>query len=194
MDILSQLKSATAEQHDRLESDLDVSRPSMDLAQYQKLLERFYGFYTAWEPAVAPELDRIPELDFEKRRKLPLLARDLREVTNGDIRLDSLPVCTDLPAINGLARKLGSMYVTEGSTLGGQLLSRHFGQLFDLDAKSGCAFFSSYQDGLGSMWTAFRNLLVKQATSENTAEIIGGAVDTFRCMHRWLCMERTTIA
>jgi len=179
------LRLATQAEHQRLEQKLDLLSPSLNLEQYVHLLRRFYGFYKGWEPKVAERVAvDLPEL-FDPRRKLPLLETDLlalgSEQPNG---LADQP-CLDVLELDTLAGALGSMYVSEGSTLGGQLLSPHFRKQLHIDAGSGCAFFAGYGDLTFARWRAFQAVLRSRPPSDDKA-IIDSALTTFRLLYDWL--------
>ena len=79
---------------------------------------------------------------------------------------------------------LGSMYVFEGATLGGQFITRHLAGRFGLPAAG--EYFNSYGDDVGRMWKAFRGVLLEHSSPEADPVIIGAAVDTFERFGRWL--------
>jgi heme oxygenase len=95
-----------------------------------------------------------------------------------------------IPQVQTLAQVLGSLYVLEGSTLGGQLLTRHFEKSLGLRGGAGCSFFASYGNDVGKMWTEFRNALVNHADPSTHPEIIESAIETFRLVHAALCAEK----
>jgi heme oxygenase len=52
----------------------------------------------------------------------------------------ALPQYHDLPDIEDWPRMLGCLYVLEGATLGGQIISRHLQRTLHIDAINGAAF------------------------------------------------------
>ena len=191
-DILTALKNATAPLHQRLESNLNLLSSSYTTEDYLRLLKAFWGYYQPFEAG----LGGVPALqgwlpDIAKRSKLPLLAADLQVLgVHGDA-LDKLPVCTALPACADLAAALGCLYVMEGSTLGGQFISRHFKMLLNIDAENGGAFFTGYGEQTGAMWQTFRAVLmaatVDKAATVDEASLIHAACETFTTLEHWLC-------
>jgi len=119
--ILSRLRTETGQDHVRLEADLDLLRADMRLDSYRDLLARFYGFYVPWEREVTRNLPENLTDFFHERRKVPKLLADLEFL--GRERVDGLPLCRSLPSLDSVPRILGSLYVVEGATLGGQLIS-----------------------------------------------------------------------
>ncbi len=49
----------------------------------------------------------------------------------------------NLPVINSLGRLVGALYVLDGSTLGGQLISRQLNQHLGLTLNTGARFFTA---------------------------------------------------
>ncbi|HEY9155092.1 MAG TPA: biliverdin-producing heme oxygenase, partial [Opitutaceae bacterium] len=91
---------------------------------YLERLKCFYGYIEPWERRVRSILREFPDV-LAGREKTVWLREDLAAlgVSSGDI--DALPRCEELPDLTSAARALGSFYVWEGSTLGGQIISRH---------------------------------------------------------------------
>jgi heme oxygenase (biliverdin-IX-beta and delta-forming) len=183
--LLSRLRAETRQDHERLEADLDLLRADMGLESYRELIARFYGFYTPWEHEVIRNLPDNLTAFFSDRRKVPMLLADLEFL--GHEATDSLPLCRSLPPLDNVPRILGSLYVVEGATLGGQLISRHMEQALGLRDGRGYAFFSSYGSQVGNMWRTFRDLLLTASTAQDEDEIVGSATQTFRDIHAWLC-------
>ncbi|HMY74336.1 MAG TPA: biliverdin-producing heme oxygenase, partial [Blastocatellia bacterium] len=77
--ILTRLKEATRDQHEELERVFDPTVRAFTPGDYRRLPARLYGFY---EPLEA-RLGALPDwsaagFDFSRRRKTPLLVRDLQ--------------------------------------------------------------------------------------------------------------------
>jgi heme oxygenase len=184
MDLLTRLKNETRPHHDRIEAVVDPMRPGLTRDEYAGLVARFHGFYASWEPAAEPHFSAFGDF-FARRRKLPLLRQDLRSLELSDTEIGSLPVCPDGPPAETFSRALGTMYVVEGSTLGGQVITRHLGRTLGFRPDSGCAFFASYGDQVGPMWQEFRRFLVDHGGSHEY-EIVAAAAEAFECLTRWM--------
>jgi heme oxygenase len=72
--------------------------------------------------------------------------------------------------------------VVEGSTLGGQVISRQLAKA-DILLRS---YFSGYGEQTGSLWKAFCQLLDREATPDNQAELVQSASLTFQKLDAWL--------
>jgi heme oxygenase (biliverdin-IX-beta and delta-forming) len=185
-EILITLKNATWPMHKRLETNLNLLNPSFSLEDYRRLIKAFWGYYRPFEAS----LTNVPELhgclpDIAMRSKLSLLETDLQALGVDVDLLDRLPVCHELPACNDLASALGCLYVLEGSTLGGQVISRHFKSLLNLDVENGAAFFTGYGEQTGAMWQTFRAVLMAVTVDEDA--LVHAACETFTTLERWLC-------
>ena len=186
--ILSELKETTRPQHDAIERRVDVMRPDLTRSEYRSLLERFYGFYAPVETRLEAIHRATPLLaDFAQRRKTANLGTDLAALGLTPAQIAALPLCADLPHLDSPPETLGCLYVMEGATLGGQLISRHVIKTLALTPQAGCAFFSSYGDRVGSMWRAFGNHL-RHFEDDPAArqQIVAAAQETFRKMEQWL--------
>ncbi len=182
--IFKRLRSETRTEHERLEADLNLIRDDLSRLQYRRLLARFYGFFQPWESKIAGQIERgLPEFG-AVRLKTPLLEADLRFL---DVETQRVELCTDLPSCRALPELLGSLYVTEGSTLGGQLIARHVEKQLGFSDGQGYAFFGSYKSDVGRMWQAFQGILIAHLPEATEDAAVASARATFRLMHAWLC-------
>jgi heme oxygenase len=182
--LLLRLKDETRDVHESLERDLDLLHPDLTLERYRSILERFYGFYEPWEGALRPLLSRFLPNFAEERDKVPKLQEDLAFLGSD---IGKLPLCQTLPDCGTWPNILGGLYVTEGATLGGQIISRQLEQILGLSARRGTAFFSSYGLQVGSMWRLFCATLQANTQPESEDAVIDAARKTFLSMHQWLC-------
>jgi heme oxygenase (biliverdin-IX-beta and delta-forming) len=179
--ILVQLKSRTAHQHQATESTVDLMRPDYTLEDYGKLLVRFYSFYKSYEEKMTAALAKNPiELNHAERLNTPKLITDLKSLGMNDDEIANVKPFSEVPNLDSKERIFGSLYVIEGSTLGGQVISRHLKQQFNLDETNGAMFFSGYGKETGKMWNGYREAVTNFAESGADAEeIIAGANETF---------------
>lgn len=187
MNIMDELREATRADHKRIENSLRLMDDDMPLSTYVRTLERFYGYYEPLEYRLCSNSGVTNVLDdLDHRRKVPLLRRDL-EHWGCDER--TLPRCSRVPRINDAFDALGCLYVIEGATLGGRILSRYFQLQFGTSEKAGGAFFEGYGERTGAMWKAFgRAVEAIPLTADQSAKIIQNAHATFRTLQCW-CTE-----
>jgi heme oxygenase len=181
--LLARLKSETRRAHDEIEVTVDVAASFSSIGRYRGLLERFYGFHASWDRRMEAALD---DPGFAApRRKLPLLVRDL-EALGERASIPSLPVCADIPPMSNRAAALGSMYVLEGSTLGGTLLAKAAERRLKVTATTGCAYFRSYGPDVGLMWKRFGAYAEAAVPPRDHLAAVDAALATFATLQSWL--------
>lgn len=190
LSIGKKLKAFTAAHHDKIEQNpltRAVAEGSITETDYKHLLSKFYGFYAACEPPLLrTALWQQAGFDAAARRKTPLLARDLAFF---GINAEELPLCSDLPPLQTDAQRLGFLYVTEGSTLGGQILGRALAKKFGFTAEHGAAYFNGYgAENLGRMWKEVQLLLENfhRRHPQTESELLAAARQTFEKLDAWL--------
>lgn len=186
---LTALRQATAAKHEEIESLLQLA-PAVDgapfelgLDRYAAVLQGFDRFLSAWEPILLAALPEPLHGGFRARSRHALLRRDLQTLAahlpTRDCAVDGAkPLALALP---DKASALGSMYVLEGSALGGQVIAHALKQAHGLDARRGTGYFTGHGADTGRLWREFRDLLARELDPEPAA-IQGAcraAVDTF---------------
>lgn len=186
---MHRLKRETWPLHERLEQRLNLLGPHITEAGYRRLILDFWGNYHPLESPLAnlPGLHAsIPDLDW--RFKKPLLETDLRHLGHSPDTIARMSVCEDLPLLQCLPSALGYLYVLEGATLGGQVISRHLRLSLGLDAHNGAAFLWGYGEQTGAMWRSFGERLASAgaAMGPGEARMVEAARATFESLERWL--------
>jgi heme oxygenase (biliverdin-IX-beta and delta-forming) len=184
LDLLSRLKHETAACHTRLEHALDLMRDDLQRDEYIALLDRFHGYVGPWEDAAAACMPASLADFFDARRKAPLLAADLVALTG---ERPQGGACPDLPRMHGIGDAFGSMYVMEGSTLGGRFIAPHVAARLNLEPGHGNAYFEGYGPRTGSMWNAFRATASASVPQSQFDDAVKAAIATFDSLHAWLC-------
>jgi heme oxygenase (biliverdin-IX-beta and delta-forming) len=182
--IVALLRSRTQDAHSALEAQLDLLEQPASTSHYVHLLSRFMGFHLVWEE----DLKAFPALacELEKRSRLRHLRHDLRILGLAEAEISSVPLCDDAHRLAANeARALGSFYVLEGSTLGGQLITRHLLRERLLPA-GGLSYFNPYGSRTGEMWRSFKRWLESQAEHHAAPDIVAGARATFVVLQKWL--------
>lgn len=174
-DTHQRLREATRAEHQRLEDGLDILGRLARPDGRRDVVARFHDFHAALEAAAAPWLADLPDLDFEARRRTPLLRRDLAAL---GVDLDPARP-RDVPAPASIAEALGLLYVLEGSALGGRVIRRAVeaagGDL------TGLSHVDPYGERIGERWRSFLSVLERRtATSAQAQAAVDGAVSGFR--------------
>jgi len=190
LDLLARLRAETRVQHDAIEQVVDLTGAGLTRAGYRRRIEQFYGFYRPLEDRMLRAGHGIaPWLDFRERLKTPLLEEDLRAL--GDDAPGLLATCRELPGLDGPAELFGCLYVLEGSTMGGQLISRHIRQTLGVTPDAGGRFFNGYGTGTGPMWQQFRAALTRYSTATDTQDrVVAAARGTFDALRVWCLRGR----
>jgi len=188
---LAALKAATQHEHDALDAALDLLNPDIGAIAYRRHLEAFFGFYAPMERAMSA-VDGYSEhgIDLNARCKAGLLRADLLSLGVGEP--DALPMCETLPSLPSLATAFGTLYVLEGASLGGQIISRHVEKQFGYTAAHGAQFFNGYGARTGEMWMTFRRAVDTYGSEpEPRDEMIEGALATFVAFREWCALRAT---
>lgn len=174
----ARLKSATSDAHERVERRARVVERLLDEGEQVALMAGFYALHAEVEAAAAPWLQDHPALDFESRRRTPLLRKSLDA-----LGVDPPSVIEAVRAANP-AEALGLMYVVEGSTLGGKVIRKALaaggGDL------QGLEFLDPYGDATGARWRAFLAVLA-DLDADDLDAAVDGALQGFRLAEQHLC-------
>ncbi len=172
------LRQATADSHGRIESLLQFEG-HFTLSHYERVMSGFTAFLLAWEPMIAQRLAPDAKPWFAGRVRGPFAIRDLAA-----LRLSQpapARLCIDL---DGPAEVFGSMYVLEGSALGGQVISRRLAEQHGLGSSNGASYFAGWGQETGAMWREFRERMARevQDTPANCSRSCAAAVQTFEAL------------
>jgi heme oxygenase len=182
--LLYRLRTETRHQHDAIEQTLLLMEDDLTLEGYRRRLEQFYGFYQPVEQRLLDGGGPIaPWLPVPQRRKAHLLKADLKALGQ---HAALPPVCTNLPPLDSAAECFGCMYVLEGASLGGVIISRHAGQRLGITPESGGSFFFGYGEQTGVMWQQFRAAITAfSVESDDQDVVIASARATFEALQHW---------
>jgi heme oxygenase len=185
-DILAVLRRRTRRDHDAIERSVPLMSGSLSVGVYTRTIERFYGFWQPMEERLRATVGlRACGFNLLEREKTQLLALDLCALSGGDPA--SLSLCADLPDVAEVTSAFGCLYVIEGATLGGQIITRHLKARLNVTPENGGRFFHGYGEETGSMWKAFCSKLGAQAlTLDDHGSIIEAAAATFHSLRQWL--------
>jgi heme oxygenase (biliverdin-IX-beta and delta-forming) len=187
MSTIADLRAATWPSHQKLERRLDVKKRFSSLSAYRCHLERMWGFCAMLEALTEPWV-RDALRDFESRRKLPLLTRDLIATGSDPNAVAKLPRMTPVPACRDTASGFGCLYVLEGATLGGRTLLPKVQRTLGLAPTHGAEFLASYGERVTLMWRTFGSALDAWCVDPaRSARARTAAVATFDALADWLC-------
>jgi heme oxygenase len=98
--------------------------PALSLERYRQVLAAFYGLYAPLEVRLASLKTITPPLCVSLLARTRLLDQDLQALGLSSHGVQLLPLCKDLPVLVQAEHLAGCLYVVEGASLGGQVISR----------------------------------------------------------------------
>jgi len=166
---------------------------TIEPAQYANYLFILKAMHTVWEKKCFSfsEWEKTG-IDVRVRSRLPQLQKDLSLL--GSEFPDSLKGVEPEWIPRTFAESVGLMYVLEGSTLGGRILSVKIPSLFAGHVAAKCVhYFSGYGEKNEEMWSGFCDFLVSfgQSHPDLESEVISGACMSFMAMRRALDVNKT---
>ncbi|WP_339286640.1 biliverdin-producing heme oxygenase [Paenibacillus sp. FSL R5-0486] len=189
--IMERLKSETAHYHRQVEQNpyaKAIMNQTVTIEEYRTYLEKFYGFLKPLEDqAVQQPFWESTGLDIEIRGKAGLLEKDLRNLGASEEEITQLPLCEELPDISTPARLFGYLYVIEGSTNGGQIITKRLSQFLTIEADRGLEYFNAYGSETRTRWSEFTGLLQRSISNpEDHDNMVHSASETFRLLDQWI--------
>ena len=189
--ILNRLKDETAPMHEQIEENeyaTAMMNNHLTMDQYKAYLVKFYGFIKPVEERfTAVEQSAGSALTDPSRNKTAWLENDLIALGLDRASLDTLPQCDTLPDLSTRAKAFGCLYVLEGSTLGGQMITKKLSQYLPIDPAVNGRYFNSYGTDTRERWQGFRQELLAEADSAaKEAQMIEAARETFVLLDRWI--------
>jgi len=184
---IQKLRRETQADHLAVEGSMPLMEADLTSAQYAACLGRIYGLVSAWEDRAAVLAPDWLQPTLAARNRADLLKRDLAGfgITTFDSDHPNLLHIHDTPTL------LGSMYVMEGSTLGGQFIARHVQQVLHLQDGVGTLYFRSHGDHTGSMWKQFCEVLTQKIPEDQTETVISSAKQMFAAFGAWVTEKST---
>lgn len=172
------LKEATRSQHQTTEKLLFLhqSWDTFSLDDYRQFLKIQYVFHAYTERAIDNTLSpRLKDqLDWLQRRKLPSIQDDLHELSS------ATPVIIDhAQPLTSEAEAIGYLYVTEGSTLGGRMISKALQKNEQVATRCSFRFLNVYGADTGHYWKSFLKVLSKEIPTDREETVIIAAQRAF---------------
>lgn len=183
--LLTALRNATQSVHARLERRLPLAAPSLTLDAYRIIVESFHGYHLPLERLLDNVAPSVAGLHWEERRRRSLLRLDVIAL-GGEASVDALATCARLPSLDSPSAALGCLYVVEGATLGGRVVSRLLRARLGLDATNGAAFFAGYGERTSLMWRGFLECLAAAEAYVDEDRVTESALETFVTLEAWL--------
>lgn len=170
------LRTHTRAAHTRAEQSLGIMTPGTTIEQVCDLLLRWLGFHRAWEPIATAHFESS---FWQGREKCPAIERDL-----ADLGVATEPPGFDIESLelHRPGAMIGTLYVTEGATLGGQYIAKHLQS--QLDLRQGLTFLRVYEPQTMMRWSQTQALI--DASRACPADATAAACRTFDALASWL--------
>ena len=191
--IHAQLRSATAAVHLELERHLALLGPNVSMVRYTRIIALFYGFYRPLEAGLDRLNTRVPSRGFPLRARTELLKRDLLALGLEAQAITELPTCRDLPSLREPEHFAGCLYVLEGASLGGQVITSYLRERLELTDRGGTAFFAGDGAATAARWKCVLEWLERVSHSGLRVEqIVTSACETFNSLINWTRVQGLT--
>jgi heme oxygenase len=179
--LLARLRSETRPYHEELEQhdfNKALTAGTLTAAGTAHFLAKMYGFLVPYEAALQQQAAAFsPAWELPERLRAHLIPQDLGLPEEAP----ALPLCDAMPPLHTRPQLLGAMYVMEGSTLGGQFITRQLAQA-GIPLRT---YFTGYGPRTGPRWKTFCQLLAEEAPADQD-EIVASACLTFQRLDQWL--------
>jgi heme oxygenase (biliverdin-IX-beta and delta-forming) len=178
------LKNETHQSHVDVEKLILPRVKNLDSkSAYASLLKLFYGYFKPIEDKVDKVIDEQILPDYNERRKASVIAQDMAKVNDEKCE----KICSDLPEITSPDHALGALYVMEGSTLGGKVLTKMITERMQLTPDEGVRFFNGYGADTFSKWHAFKEHLNNYSSEKQVQDtVVNAANETFIKFKNWI--------
>jgi heme oxygenase len=180
---LALLRQETGPLHKALEEKLQLFQTVKSKEQYAGHLLRLHQWLSPLEQRLGPFASELL-MDWPQREKRAWIEEDLAAL---DLELPP-PALAPLPPCSSFSQCLGILYVLEGSSLGAQIISRHYAETLGLRPETGLRYFTGYGHGTGAMWRNFLAVLEENFSShpDKTSELIDSACAAFQSYSRFI--------
>ena len=183
--LTEKIRIATQQYHQETEKILIGKLKNMrSLNDYSDILKIFHGYFGGLEQLIDQHINPEILTDYNERRKAAALGNDLQALNSA---LPTQATGNQLPAIDNTLEAFGALYVIEGSTLGGKIISKMVQQHMGITDGKGLSFFDGYGEDTGIKWAGFQEKLNSIAqTPEQEDEVITAANNTFLKFKEWM--------
>lgn len=181
-----QLKQETKTYHHKIETApllKKVIDANITLDEYRLLINKFYSYIKPCEILIQHLSCRDLLLN---REKTPLLEQDLIVLGMDKNALEEMTQCVHLPVLVEREHVLGYLYVIEGSTLGGQVISHILHATLQLTPATGIRYFNGYGEDTKIFWEHFCHLLNATIEHGQQIKIINSVNQTYTTLYDWI--------
>jgi heme oxygenase len=188
---MDRLKAETSEVHAQTETipfNAGIMAKTMPQARYAGQLACWFRVHEVLEASLNASVDPVVQAAWPgTTERAPLLQADLAWHVDADVPAEAEQATTDMVEwVGGVGASdprclLGILYVLEGSTLGGMILSKCIAEMYGCDGDAGLAYYSAHGNKVMPNWMEFKARMNAAVTSlDDQARLIDAASETFR--------------
>jgi heme oxygenase (biliverdin-IX-beta and delta-forming) len=187
----ARLKISTSDAHRAIEVHMMIDERVSSRESYITLLKKLLGFHRPLEQYMLSFDWCSYGIEFGARLKVPALTADLALL--GGSKMNQRAIAdmgaAALPTIKTTAQAFGCLYVLEGATFGGRIISKMIERSLAITAHNGALYYSGYGENTGAMWKQFSTAMNAVLVSEDIDNAHHAAVATFSALGAWVSRE-----
>jgi heme oxygenase len=176
MFILKALREHTDEVHQSLHEHpllKPLTAPTLKIDDYYYALKAFQIYYGTAEKAVRSTVqNHVPNA--------PVCAWLESDLHNASIDLPIPLALNDFPLLDTSSKLMGYLYVKQGSSLGGQLISKNLQTALGLKPIIDQKFFAAYGSETGAQWQEFMRCLQEMEDDLILDEMLETSLQAFK--------------
>lgn len=179
--LLARLRTTTRAAHHHIDHHpmlAPLLRPKLSLVHYGMVLGTFFDLYRALQPEIAAAVKHFGG-GYELADRLAWLDSDLEYLAKRgcvvSIGMNDLPPIQ----IDDTAALIGTLYVVEGSALGGQVIARYLQASLGVDDEGGARFFNGRCAETLLHWNRFQQFAATLCPPEKNEEAAVASVVAF---------------
>jgi heme oxygenase (biliverdin-IX-beta and delta-forming) len=174
------LKHGTATAHLELEKKMIPHLKKItSTTHYIRLLDYLHSYYDLLEQQLQPWM-----LHDQRKPDAERIRFDLNQLQPGYVIKSRENVI--VPRVDSYERALGVLYVLEGSTLGGQIITGMLTKQLGTSDAAIFTYYNPYGDGTSNHWQAFKDRLNQPLTDTQRQQVTAAANETFETLKRWI--------
>lgn len=186
--LLTELREATHAGHENLHVHpalKDLTSPQLSEAVYQHALIKFYGFYKPLEDLFSASDLKVLEA-YQDKMMITNLVSDLTLMGIDPEKIPLRPLSIDRLT---LEQGVAYLYLREGSSLGGQVISKHLARHLEKHPGIENKYFYGRGDQTGPAWKNTVALFQDIEHNINIHETALFAAGLFSQLDEWLSLE-----
>ncbi|EDP94777.1 biliverdin-producing heme oxygenase [Kordia algicida OT-1] len=189
MNLLQRIKEETKTNHQNVEKVLVEELKNLaSLDAYASLLERLHAFYNPIEKKLQTKIKASVIPDISARQHVENLRKDIEIIRKNAVVTNET---TSTVHIENTSYALGVLYVIEGSTLGGQIITKMLDKHLSVSTINANNYFNSYGDNTPEMWSKFKNYVLNPTLKIDQELMIQGAKDIFASLQNHLLQTKS---